>query len=47
MQGKTAVRVAARTSQAETVQYRKNEQYITQKKTAKQSSAVAQNNTEH
>jgi hypothetical protein len=29
---KTAVRVAARTSQADTVQYKKNEQYSTQKK---------------
>jgi hypothetical protein len=30
--GKPAVRVAARTSQADTVQYKKNEQYNTQKK---------------
>jgi hypothetical protein len=31
-QGKTSVRVAARTSQADTVQYKNNEQYDTQKK---------------
>jgi hypothetical protein len=30
--GKTSVRVAARTSQADTVQYKNNEQYNTQKK---------------
>jgi hypothetical protein len=30
--GKTSVRAAARTSQADTVQYNKNEQYNTQKK---------------
>jgi hypothetical protein len=30
--GKTSVRVAARTSQTDTVQYKKNEQYNTQKK---------------
>jgi hypothetical protein len=30
--GKTSVRVAARTSQADTVQYKKSEQYNTQKK---------------
>jgi hypothetical protein len=30
--GKTSVRVAARTSQADTVQYKNNEQYKTQKK---------------
>jgi hypothetical protein len=30
--GKTSVRVAARASQADTVQYKKNEQYNTQKK---------------
>jgi hypothetical protein len=29
---KTSVKVAARTSQADTVQYKKNEQYDTQKK---------------
>jgi hypothetical protein len=32
MHGKPAVRVAARTSQADTVQYKNNEQYNTQKK---------------
>jgi hypothetical protein len=31
-QGKTSVRVAARTSQADRVQYKNNEQYSTQKK---------------
>jgi hypothetical protein len=30
--GKTSVRVAARTSQADTVQYKNNEQYDSQKK---------------
>jgi hypothetical protein len=30
--GKTSVRVAARTSQTDTVQYKNNEQYKTQKK---------------
>jgi hypothetical protein len=30
--GKTSVRVAARTLQADTVQYKNNEQYNTQKK---------------
>jgi hypothetical protein len=30
--GETSVRVAARTSQTDTVQYKKNEQYNTQKK---------------
>jgi hypothetical protein len=30
--GKTSVRVAARTSQADTAQYKNNEQYNTQKK---------------
>jgi hypothetical protein len=30
--GKASVRVAARTSQADTVRYKKNEQYNTQKK---------------
>jgi hypothetical protein len=30
--GKTSVRVAARTTQADTVKYKKNEQYNTQKK---------------
>jgi hypothetical protein len=30
--GKTSVRVAARTSQADTVKYKKNEQYSTHKK---------------
>jgi hypothetical protein len=32
MYGKTSVRVAAHTSQADTVQYKNNEQYNTQKK---------------
>jgi hypothetical protein len=32
MHGKTSVRVAARTSQADTVQYKNNEHYNTQKK---------------
>jgi hypothetical protein len=36
--GKTSVRVAARTSQADTVQYKNNEQYNTQKE---------KNNTEY
>jgi hypothetical protein len=44
---KTSVMVAARTSQADTVQYKNNEQYNTQKKTVTQSNTVSQNNKEH
>jgi hypothetical protein len=42
-QGKPSVRVAARTSQADTVQYKNNGQYNTQIKTATQSSTMSQN----
>jgi hypothetical protein len=45
--GRTSVRMAARTSQADTVQYKKNEQYHTLKKTVTQSSTMSQNNKEH
>jgi hypothetical protein len=45
--GKTSVRVAARTSQADTVQYTNNEQYSKQKKRVTQSSTMSQNNNEH
>jgi hypothetical protein len=45
--GKTSVRVAARTSQTDTVQYKNDEQYNTQKKTVAQSSTMSQNNKEH
>jgi hypothetical protein len=45
--GKTLVRVAARTSKVDTVQYKNNEQYTTQKKHSKESSTRSQNNKEH
>jgi hypothetical protein len=39
-------KTSARTPQADTVQYKNNEQYNTQEKTATQSSTVSQNNKE-
>jgi hypothetical protein len=44
---KNSIRVEARTSQADTVQYKNNEQYNTQNKAVTQSSTMSQNNTEH
>jgi hypothetical protein len=43
--GKPSVRVAARTSQADTVQYKNNTIHIS--KTVTQSSTMSQNNKEH
>jgi hypothetical protein len=45
--GKTSVRVAARTSQADTVHYKKNKQYNTQKKNSNTEGIMSQNNIEH
>jgi hypothetical protein len=45
-QGKISDRVATRTSQADTVKYKKNKQYNTQKKTVTKSNTMSQNNTE-
>jgi predicted metal-binding protein len=44
---KTSVRLAACTLKADTVQYKNNEQYNTQKKTVTQSSTLSQNNKKH
>jgi hypothetical protein len=45
--GKISARVAARTTQADTVQFKNNEQYNTQKKTVTQGSTMSQKNKEH
>jgi hypothetical protein len=41
------LRVAARTSQADAVQYKNNEQYNTQKKNSNRVITMSQNNKEH
>jgi hypothetical protein len=45
--GKTSVRVAALTSHADTVQYKKMKSTIHRRKTVTQSSTMSQNNKEH
>jgi hypothetical protein len=47
MHGKTSVRVAAHTSPADTVKYKNNEQYSTQKKSVTQNTTMLQNNKKH